>query len=72
MTPRDNPTRTQIAFYLLVIAVGLLIVGRLDYADQVITENQTLRAQLDTARIQCSTDRSDHLSYQLSYQHSEI
>lgn len=48
-------------FYVLVIVVGLLIVGRLDYADQVITENQTLRAQLDTARIQCSTDRSDHL-----------
>ncbi len=68
MTPRDNPSTPLVCFYVLVIVVCLLIVGRLDYADQVITENQTLRAQLDTARIQCSTDRSDHLSYQ----HSEI
>lgn len=60
MTPRDNPTRAQLAFYLLVIACGFVIVGKIDYADAVITENETLRAQLDTARIQCSTDRSTY------------
>lgn len=43
------------AFALLVMFVALCIVGKLDYADEVITENERLRAQAQTAQIRCST-----------------
>ena len=46
------------AFALLVIFVCLCIVGKLDYADEVMTENANLRAQLQTEHVQCAVRRT--------------
>lgn len=44
------------AFALLVMFVALCIVGKIDYADEVITENERLRAQAQTASMRCIND----------------
>lgn len=53
MTPRETIPRGELAFYALLIVCGLLIVGRLDYADQVFAENERLQDEVAFARIQC-------------------
>lgn len=64
MNPRDTLTRRELAFYVLVILCGLLIVGRLDYADAVIAENERLHTALEAERSECSADieHLDHLT----------
>lgn len=51
--PQDNPSAAALAFYALLIVCGLLIVGRLDYADQVFAENERLQDEVAFVRIQC-------------------
>lgn len=60
MKPRDTLSRGELAFYLLVILCGFLIVGRLDYADAVMVENERLQSALVAERAalaaECSAD----------------
>lgn len=65
MNPRDHLTRRELAFYLLVIVCGLLVVGRLDYADAVIAENERLHATLEAERDECAAD-IEHLDHHLT------
>lgn len=62
MTARDNPSRGALAFYGLLIFCGLCIVGRLDYADAVIRENERLQAEVTVSRIECARDSADAAS----------
>lgn len=59
MTARDNPSPAALAFYGLLIFCGLCIVGRLDYADEVVRENERLLAEVTVSRIECARDGAD-------------
>lgn len=46
----------RLLFYALLILCGFLIVGKLDYADAVLSENERLKTALAAERAECTAD----------------
>lgn len=51
-----EPSSRRLLFYALLILCGLIIVGRIDYADAVLSENARLKAALAAERAECTAD----------------
>jgi hypothetical protein len=51
-----EPSTGRLLFYALLILCGFLIVGKLDYADAVISENARLKTVLAAERAECTAD----------------
>lgn len=51
-----EPSSRRLLFYMLLILCGFILVGKLDYADAVISENERLKATLAAERAECTAD----------------
>lgn len=51
-----EPSTGRLLFYALLILCGFLIVGKLDYADAVLSENARLKTALAAERAACTAD----------------
>jgi hypothetical protein len=51
-----EPSSRRLLFYGLLILCGFVLVGKLDYADAVISENARLKTVLAAERAECTAD----------------